>query len=132
MNRRDLGIGSGAPTDREFYTVSPGEALTLQFALPPSEGQFYLDQLRVNVEGTLTGRTRAATAPFTISVFNWPGAQWDNFEVGPGTSIVPDGPKYLSAAGEVRLRYTLDGGPGNVIREARITRLDVTPVGEVR
>src|SRR5262249_49935969 len=36
MNRRDLGIGSGAPTDRDYYTVAPGEQITLQFMIPPS------------------------------------------------------------------------------------------------
>src|SRR5204862_1359413 len=58
MNRRDLGIGSGAPTDRDYYTVAPGEQITLQFRVPSSEGTFQLRQLRLNIEGVIQGRVR--------------------------------------------------------------------------
>ena len=71
MNRRDLGIGSGAPTDRDYYTVAPGEAITLQFMIPPSEGTFQMQQLRLNIEGVVQGRVRQTQLPFTVSLFNW-------------------------------------------------------------
>jgi hypothetical protein len=132
MNRRDLGIGSGAPTDRDYYTVQPGEAITLQFTIPPSEGTFQLNQLRLNVEGVVQGRIRQADLPFTVSLFNWRAAEWQAWEVGSGTSIVPDGGRYLSAAGEIRLRYTLDAALASSIREVRLNRLDVTAVGAIR
>ncbi|MGI9146608.1 MAG: DUF7408 domain-containing protein [Chloroflexota bacterium] len=132
MNRRDLGIGSGAPTDRDYYTVAPGEAITLQFMIPPSEGTFELNQLRLNIEGVVQGRIRQAQLPFTVSLFNWRAAEWQAWEVGPGSSIVPDGERYLSAAGEVRLRYTLDAALAATVREVRLNRLDVTAVGNIR
>src|SRR5207302_1405952 len=110
MNRRDLGIGSGAPTDREYYTVAPGEAVTLQFLIPPSQAAFQLKELRVNIEGTITGRVRSQQIPFTVSLFNWRAAEWQAWEVGAGSCIVPDGERYISATGEVRLRYMLDAG----------------------
>jgi hypothetical protein len=133
MNRRDLGIGSGVPSDREYYTVSPGEALTLQFALPPSDGRFQLQQLRLNVEGGIVGRAPRSQQPhYTVSLYNWRAAEWQGWEVGNGSSIVPDGERYVSAAGEVRLRYTLDQALTPSVREARLTRLDVTPIGVVR
>jgi len=132
MNRRDLGIGSGAPTDRDYYTVAPGEAITLQFMIPPSEGAFQLNQLRLNVEGVVQGRVRQTDMPFTVSLFNWRSAEWQAWEVGSGSSIVPDGDRYISAAGEVRLRYTLDASLASSVREVRLNRLDVTAVGAVR
>lgn len=132
MNRRDLGIGSSTPTDREFYTVVPGEAITLQFGLPPADGRFQLRQLRLNVQGQVAARTRGATVPFTVSLFNWRAAEWQPWEVSSGSSIVPDGERYMSATGEVRMRYLLDAGLSSTVREARITRLDVTPIGVVR
>lgn len=132
MNRRDLGIGSGAPTDRDYYTVAPGEAITLQFMIPPSEGTFQLNQLRLNVEGVIQGRVRQTQLPFTVSLFNWRAAEWQAWEVGSGSSIVPDGDRYISAAGEVRLRYTLDAALGATVREVRLNRLDVTAVGSIR
>ncbi len=131
MSRRDLGIGSGAPSDHEYYTVAPGEAVTLAFALPPAQGRFDLHQLRLNLEGTIAGRTRSQQVPFTVQLFNWRQAEWQSWEVAAGSSIVPDGDRYLSAAGEVRLRYALDSAMGQTVREARLTRLDVTPVGTV-
>jgi hypothetical protein len=132
MNRRDLGIGSGAPSDHEYYTVAPGEAITLSFLLPPADGRFDLQELRLNVEGVVAGRTRSQQVPFTVSLFSWRDAEWQAWEVGPGSSIVPDGAKYVSAAGEVRVRYQLDSSLAPSVREARLTRFDVTPVGVVR
>ena len=132
MNRRDLGIGSGAPTDRDYYTVAPGEAVTLQFMIPPSEGTFQMSQLRLNVEGVVQGRIRQTDLPFTVSLFNWRAAEWQAWEVGAGTSIVPDGQRYVSAAGEVRLRYTLDAALASTVREVRLNRLDVTAVGAIK
>ena len=132
MNRRDLGIGSGAPTDRDYYTVAPGEAITLQFMIPPSDGTFQLRQLRLNIEGVVQGRVRQAQVPFTVSLFNWRAAEWQAWEVGAGSSIVPDGNRYISAAGEVRLRYTLDSALSATVREVRLNRLDVTAVGAIR
>ena len=132
MYRRDLGIGSGAPTDRDYYTVAPGEAITLQFTIPRSEGSFRLRQLRLNVDGVVQGRVRQPQVPFTVSLFNWRAAEWQAWEVGPGTSIVPDGERYVSAAGEVRMRYTLDASLASTVREVRLNRLDVTAVGAIR
>jgi len=132
MNRRDLGIGSGAPTDRDYYTVAPGEAITLQFMIPPSEGTFQLRQLRLNIEGVVQGRVRQANLPFTVSLFNWRAAEWQAWEVGPGSSIVPDGERYISATGDVRLRYLLDASLSSTVREVRLNRLDVTAVGAIR
>lgn len=132
MNRRDLGIGSGAPTDREYYTVAPGEAITLQFLMPPSDGTFNLQELRVNIQGSVTGRTRAQQLPFTVSLFNWRAAEWQAWDVDAGSSIIPGGDRYVSAAGEVRVRYSLDASLGQSVREVRISRLDVTPVGAIK
>ncbi len=132
MNRHDLGIGSGAPTDRDYYTVAPGEAVTLQFMIPPSEGTFQLNQLRLNIEGVVQGRVRQTDLPFTVWLFNWRAAEWQAWEVGPGSSIIPNGDRYLSAAGEVRVRYTLDASLSSTIREVRLNRLDITAVGAIR
>jgi hypothetical protein len=132
MYRRDLGIGSGAPTDRDYYTVAPGEAITLQFTIPRSEGSFKLRELRLNVDGVVQGRVRQPQLPFTVLLFNWRSAEWQAWEVGSGTSIVPDGDRYISAAGEVRMRYTLDAALASTVREVRLNRLDVTAVGAIR
>src|SRR5438105_100030 len=132
MNKRDLGISSGAPTDRDYYTVAPGEGVTLQFMIPPSEGSFQLNQLRLNVEGVVQGRVKQTDVPFTVSLFNWRAAEWQAWEVGSGSSIVPNGDRYVSAAGEIRLRYTLDASLAATVREVRLNRLDVTAVGAIK
>lgn len=132
MYRRDLGIGSGAPTDRDYYTVAPGEAITLQFTIPRSEGSFRMRELRLNVDGVVQGKTRQTQVPFTVQLFNWRSAEWQDWEVGSGTSIVPSGERYVSAAGEIRLRYTLNASLASSVREVRLNRLDVTAVGAIR
>ena len=70
--------------------------------------------------------------PFTVSLYNWRAAEWQAWEVGAGSSIVPDGERYISAAGEVRLRYTLDASLSTTVREVRLNRLDVTAVGAIK
>lgn len=132
MNRRDLGIGSGVATDREYYSLAPGEAITLQFTLPPADGRFQVRELRVNLEGQLGFRRGTPQPPFTVQLYNWRAAEWRAWEVVRGSSIVPEGDRYISAAGDIRMRYVLDSGLNSVVREARINRLDVTPIGTVR
>ena len=132
MNRRDLGIQSGAPTDRDYYTVAPGEAVTLQFMIPPSEGTFQLNQLRLNVEGVIQGRVRQAEMPFTVQLYNWRSTEWQAWEVRSGSSVVPDGARYISAAGEIRMRYTVDASLASTVREVRLNRLDITAVGAIK
>src|SRR5258708_39894780 len=80
----------------------------------------------------LTARRAASRVPFTVSLFNWRAAEWQAWEVGAGSSIVPDGERYISATGEVRLRYTLDASLASTVREVRLNRLDVTAVGSIR
>jgi hypothetical protein len=69
--------------------------------------------------------------PFTVSLFNWRVGEWQAWEVNSGSSIIPGGERYVSAAGEVRVRYSLDASLGQSVREVRISRLDVTPVGSI-
>jgi hypothetical protein len=91
-----------------------------------------MQQLRLNIEGVVQGRVRQTQLPFTVSLFNWRSAEWQAWEVGSGSSIIPDGDRYVSAAGEVRLRYTLDASLSSTVREVRLNRLDVTAVGAIR
>src|SRR5258708_32510490 len=99
--------------------------------IPPSEGTFQLRQLRLNIEGVVQGRVRQANLPFTVSLFNWRAAEWQAWEVGPGSSIVPNGGRYISAAGEVGRRHTPDASLASTIREVRLNRLDVTAGGAI-
>ncbi len=131
MSRRDLGIGTSTPSDRDYYTLGPGEAVTLQFTLPGAEGPFQFRDLRVNVEGSVAGRGQLAPARFTIALYSWKDGEWQNWQVGPGTSVVPDGSRYVSAGGDLRLRYMADASLAPAVREIRVTRLDVTPTGVV-
>jgi len=100
--------------------------------IPPSEGNFQLRQLRLNIEGVIQGRVRQAQMPFTVWLFNWRAAEWQAWEVQPGSSVIPDGDRFISAAGEVRLRYTLDASLSSTVREVRLNRLDVTAVGAIK
>ena len=89
--------------------------------------------VRVNIDGSYTGRNpRQPVLPFTINVFNWRQSKWDPWEVYPGSSILPEPDRYISAVGEIRVRYSLETNPSSPLKEARFTRFDVTPVGVVR
>jgi hypothetical protein len=91
-----------------------------------------MSELRLNIDGVVQGKARQPQMPFTVQLFNWRASEWQAWEVGPGTSIVPDGERYISAAGEIRLRYTLDASLASTVREVRLNRLDVTAVGAIR
>ena len=86
----------------------------------------------MNIQGSVTGRTRSQQMPFTVSLFNWRAAEWQSWEVDSGSSVIPGGDRYVSAAGEVRVRYSLDASLQQSVREVRINRLDVTPVGTIQ
>jgi hypothetical protein len=136
MNRRSLTPGnSQQPGDRDIstYSVQAGEAMTMQFSLPPTQGRFQLQQLRVNLEGRLVMRQiRAPQAPFNVSLFNWKAGDWQPWELKAGANIIPDGDRYVSAAGDIRARFTIESGQGGTIRDAQFSRLDITALGAVR
>ena len=81
--------------------------------------------------GLVTILTIAAVVALA-AFFTWRADEWQAWEVGPGTSIVPTGERYVSATGEIRLRYTLDASLATSVREVRLNRLDVTAVGAIR
>ena len=134
MNRKDLGLGLTTVTDRELYVITAGESVSAQFLAPPSQGRFELQQLRVNVDGRLFMRTnRVPQAPLTVSLFNWQAAEWQTWEVKPGANSIPEGERYLSAVGEVRARFSVEQQSAqSTIREAQLSRFDVTLLGMVR
>jgi len=78
------------------------------------------------------GRVRQTDVPLTVSLFNCPAAEWQAWEVGSGSSIVPSGARHVSAAGEIRLRYPLDASLAATVRGVRLKRLGGTAVGATK
>ena len=91
-----------------------------------------MQQLRLNVEGVVQGRVRQTQVPFTVSLFNWRVGRMAGLGGRLRQQHRSRRRPLRSAAGEVRLRYTLDASLSSTIREVRLNRLDVTAVGAIR
>jgi len=97
--------------------------------IPPSEGTFQLRQLRLNIEGVVQGRVRRPTCHLRCRCSTGAPPNGRPGRSAPVVASCPDGERYISATGEVRLRYTLDASLASTVREVRLNRLDVTAVG---
>jgi hypothetical protein len=132
LTRRDLG---GAPTfapDRDFFSVSPGDSINLQFTLPPMDGPWSVESLLVNLDAVaLTVRSRMSVSVDRVSLFNWRSGEWQDWELGGRTAQVPEPERFVSATGDVRLRFHIDNSLSTQVRQVNVTRLDVTPIVRV-
>lgn len=132
LTRRDLG---GAPTfspDREFFAVSPGDSVALQYTLPPADGPWSIERLLVNLEASpLTVRSRATAQVDRVSLFNWQAGEWQDWQLGARSAAIPNPEQFISSTGDVRLRFHLDSALSSVVRQVNVTRLDVTPIVRV-
>lgn len=132
VSKRQLGANTASRQQFGSYDLSPGESLALQFSLPLANGRMMLDRLYLNAEGRFRGGAPSATAIGDISLFNWRSSEWEDWSVSFGVNEFQDPARFVSGAGDVRVRYTFRPQPDSRITGVSFTRFDVTAVGLVR
>ncbi|HEX3243839.1 MAG TPA: hypothetical protein VHX16_00395 [Chloroflexota bacterium] len=130
--KRQLGANTASRQQYGSYDLSPGESLALQFSLPMANGRMLLDRLYLNVDGRFRGGNPAATAIGDVSLFNWHTSEWEDWSVSYGVNEFLDPTRFVSGAGDVRIRYTFRPPADSRITGVSFTRFDVTALGLVR
>ncbi|MGE3269767.1 MAG: hypothetical protein AB7P40_13530 [Chloroflexota bacterium] len=130
--RRQLGATTLNRQQFGSYDLATGEALAFQFSLPSGTESLLLDGLYVNIEGRLRGSAGAPPVLGEVSLYNWHKSEWEDRIVGFGRNLVRDVAPYVSAAGDIRVRYTFKPPPDTSATGVSFTRFDVTASGLMR
>lgn len=75
-----------------------------------------MDGIYINIHGRLRGVPGAPSALGEVSLYNWQRSEWEDRIVGFGRNLVRDMAPYVSANGDVRVRYTFKPPPDTAIR----------------
>src|SRR6266540_338549 len=132
VSRRQLGAATVNRQQFGSYDLAAGESIALQFSLPVSNGRFLMDGLYVNIDGRFRGVTSIGPSIGEVSLYNWRSAEWEDRIVGFGRNLVKDPAPYISAVGDVRLRYTFKPAPDSGATGVSFSRFDVTASGLMR
>jgi hypothetical protein len=133
VGRKPLGVATLNRQQFGTYDLSPGESVSLQFSLPVSAQKFLLDGLYINMDGRLRGPSSANTASVgDVSIYNWRLGEWEERSVSFGRNLVRDVHSFVSASGDVRLRFTFRPPPDSGVSGVMFSRLDVTASGLMR
>lgn len=132
LTRRQIGATTLSRQQFGSYDLAPGESLAFQFSLPVGTSKFLLDGLYVNLDGRLRGVPGAPSVLGEVSLYNWQRSEWEDRIVGFGRNLVRDMAPYVSATGDVRVRYTFKPPPDTNATGVSFTRFDVTASGLMR
>jgi hypothetical protein len=132
IQRRQLGSTTLNRQQSGSYDLASGESLAFQFSLPGGTSKLLLDGLYVNIDGRLRGMRDAPTVLGEVSLYNWQKSEWEDRVVGFGRNLVRDVAPYVSAAGDVRIRYTFRPPPDTSATGVSLSRFDVTASGLMR
>jgi len=127
--RRQIGATTLNRQQYGSYDLASGESIAFQFTLPVGTGKFLLDGLLINIDGRLRGAPGAGPTLGEVSIFNWQRAEWEDRIVGFGRNLVKDASPYVSATGDVRVRYTFKAPPDTAATGVSFSRFDVTASG---
>jgi hypothetical protein len=130
--RRQLGATTLNRQQFGSYDLASGESIAFQFTLPAGTSKLLLDGLYVNIDGRLRGVPGAPSILGEVSLYNWQRAEWEDRIVGFGRNLVRDVAPYVSAAGDIRVRYTFKPPPDTSATGVSFTRFDVTASGLMR
>jgi len=132
ITRRQLGTATLNRQQFGSYDLASGESVAFQFSLPVSNGKFLIDGLLVNVDGRFRGVTGGGPALGEVSLYNWRHAEWEDRVIGFGRNLVANASPYVSATGDVRVRFTFKPQADSGITGVSFSRFDVTASGLMR
>lgn len=133
VTHRPLGATTTSRQQFGTYELGPGESVALQFSLPVHLGRFLLERLNLNVDGRLRGGPAASRSSFgDIQLYNWRTSEWDERAFTVGSNTVANPLRYVSATGDVRLRYTFKPAAESGLTGASFSRLDINATGLMR
>ena len=130
--RRQLGTATLNRQQFGSFDLASGESIAFEFSLPVSNGKFLVDGILVNIDGRFRGVSGGGPSLGEVSLYNWQLAEWEDRIVGFGRNLVSDASPYVSATGDVRVRYTFKPPPDSGITGVSFSRFDLTASGFMR
>src|SRR5579884_24709 len=131
LARQHLTVAPVGQQDFGSYTLAPGESVSLQFTLPDRPERLEVQSLTVNLEGQPSGQSTVLTNGVGhLSLFDWRAAAWRDWEAHFGGTRLDDPQRFISAGGDIRVKYTFDPPPNSNLTQIRLTRFDIS--GQVR
>jgi hypothetical protein len=131
MVRQHLSVAPIGQQDFGSYTLVAGESISLQFTLPVRPDRLEIQRLAVRLEGQPTGTSGAAIGNLGhLSFFDWRTATWRDWEAHFGETQLSVPERFISAGGDVRVKYTFDPPEGTNLTQVRLSRFDL--IGQVR
>lgn len=130
--RRQLGATTLNRQQFGSYDLASGESIAFQFSLPVGTSKLLLDGLYVNLDGRLRGVAGSSPVIGEVSLYNWQRAEWEDRIVGFGRNLIKDVAPYVSASGDIRVRYTFKPPPDTSATGVSFSRFDVTASGLMR
>lgn len=130
--RKQLGATTLNRQQFGSYDLASGESIAFQFSLPTGTSKLLLDGLYVNIDGRLRGVPGTPSVLGEVSLYNWQRSEWEDRIVGFGRNLVRDVAPYVSATGDIRVRYTFKPPPDTSATGVSFTRFDVTASGLMR
>lgn len=112
------------------YDLASGGAISLQFSLPFT-GAFQPARLTLHVAGTVGQSTPITTATDlgAAAWYDWTNGVWVDLPVSVGANVIAAPARFISPAGEVRLRYTYKPTTPGSAQSLSLTRFDVSMAG---
>jgi hypothetical protein len=130
--RKQLGATTLNRQQFGSFDLASGESIAFQYTLPAGTSKLLLDGLYINIDGRLRGAPGTPSVLGEVSLYNWQRSEWEDRIVGFGRNLVRDVAPYVSAAGDVRVRYTFKPPPDTAATGVSFTRFDVTASGLMR
>ncbi len=131
LARQHLTVAPVGQQDFGSYTLASGESVSVQFSLPMRRDRVDVQSLTVNLEAqSTTNLDGPLTSMGHLSFFDWPTATWRDWEAHFGETRVDLPDRFISAAGDIRVRYTFQPPDGSNVSQIRLNRFDVS--GQVR
>lgn len=112
------------------YDISSGGAIGLQFNLP-FVAQFTPSKLVLRVAGTYgtSDTIKAGTDLGTAAWYDWPTGNWVDMPMSAGDNDIPSPERYVSASGQVRVRYAFKGSANARSTNLVLSQFDLSATG---
>jgi hypothetical protein len=130
MARQHLTVAPVGQQEFGSYTLGPGESVSLQFSLPVRPDRLDVHALVVHLEGQAAGQGSSTDGLGHLSFFDWRAASWRDWEAHFGDTRLDVPARFISAGGDIRVKYTFDPPSGTSLTQVRLSRFDIS--GQVR
>ena len=129
IERRNLVAGTGRVSGNTL-SLSNGDTLLFEYVLPQRPDRFQINQIALDLGSTALGNSGPLDQIATLSVYDWPMADWKDVPIQNGIpTVLGDPSRVVSALGQVRTRFTYKPAPTSSNTVLTMDRFDLVVRG---